>query len=279
MGTSSRVPAAERTLAVLRELARHPRPVGAAALARDLDLPRSTVYHLLAVLEREGFVVHLPEERRYGLGVAAFEIGSAYLRHDGIERLARPLLRVLADEVGGTAHLGVLDGRDVLYLGKEQGAEPAVLVTEIGVRLPAHLTASGRALLAHDPPAQLTARFGGLRVLGDRTGRGPTSPSALRRVLRAELARGWSDEDGEVSAGVSSVAAAAFDHAGRAVASVGVTRRDLGRPDPDESIVAAIRATAGRLTGASAAPHRARARAIVQGPDRPDPRLPARPTT
>jgi hypothetical protein len=91
------------------------------------------------------------EERRYGLGVAAFEVGSAYLRQDGLERLARPLLRELVDAVGGTAHLGVLDGRDVLYLGKEQGAEPAVLVTEVGVRLPAHLTASGRALLAHDP--------------------------------------------------------------------------------------------------------------------------------
>lgn len=248
VGASSRVPAAERTLAVLRELARHPRPVGAAALARDLDLPRSTVYHLLAVLEREGFVVHLPEERRYGLGVAAFEVGSAYLRHDGLERLARPLLRALVAEVGGTAHLGVLDGRDVLYLGKEQGAEPAVLVTEVGVRLPAHLTASGRALLAHDPPAQLTARFGGLRDLGDRTGRGPTTPSALRRVLRAERERGWASEDGEVTPGIASVAAATFDHAGRAVASVGVTRRASGDADAEE-VVAASRATAEALTG------------------------------
>jgi DNA-binding IclR family transcriptional regulator len=248
VGDSSHVPAAERTLALLRELARHPRPVGAAALARALDLPRSSVYHLLAVLEREGFVVHLPEERRYGLGVAAFEVGTAYLRHDGLERLARPLLRHLAGEVGGTAHLGVLDGRDVLYLGKEQGAEPAVLVTEVGVRLPAHLTATGRALLAHDPPSQLTARFGGLHDLGDRTGRGPRSWSALRRVLRAELARGWADEDGEVSVGVSSVAAAAFDHVGRAVASVAVTHRDRGRPVPDAAVVAAVRDTATRLT-------------------------------
>jgi DNA-binding IclR family transcriptional regulator len=244
MGTSSRVPAAERTLALLRVLARHPRPVGATQLARELDLPRSSVYHLLAVLEREGFVVHLPEEQRYGLGVAAFEVGSAYLRHDGLERLARPLLRALVAAVDGTAHLGVLDGRDVLYLGKEQGAEPAVLVTEIGIRLPAHLTASGRALLAHDPPAQLTARFGGLRELADRTGRGPRRLVDLRRVLTAEGGRGWSREDGEVTEGVGSVAAAAFDHAGRAVASIGVT----GRPAPDDAVATAVVATAARLT-------------------------------
>lgn len=245
MGTSSRVPAAERTLALLRALARHPRPVGAAQLARELDLPRSSVYHLLGVLEREGFVVHLPEEQRYGLGVAAFEVGSAYLRHDGLERLARPLLRELVDAVGGTAHLGVLDGRDVLYLGKEQGPEPAVLVTEIGVRLPAHLTASGRALLAHDTPAQLTARYGGLRELADRTGRGPQRLADLRRVLTTDRDRGWSREDGEVTEGVGSVAAAALDHAGRAVASIGVT----ARPAPGDDVAAAVVAMAARLTG------------------------------
>jgi DNA-binding IclR family transcriptional regulator len=197
------------------------------------------------VLGREGFVVHLPEEHRYGLGVAAFEVGSAYLRQDGLERLARPLLRELVGSVGGTVHLGVLDGRDVLYLGKEQGAEPAVLVTEIGVRLPAHLTASGRALLVHDGAAQLTARFGGLRELADRTGRGPRRLSELRRTLADDRARGWSREDGEVTEGVGSVAAAALDHTGRAVASVGVT----ARPAPDDEVAAAVLATAARLTG------------------------------
>jgi DNA-binding IclR family transcriptional regulator len=244
VGASSEVPAASRTLALLRALAGHARPVGAAQLARELGLPRSSLYHLLAVLEREGFVVHLPEEQRYGLGVAAFEVGSAYLRQAGLERLARPLLRELVAEVGGTAHLGVLDGRDVLYLGKEQGAEPAVLVTEVGVRLPAHLTASGRALLAHDPPAQLTARYGGLRELADRTGRGPQRLSELRGLLTTDRDRGWSREDGEVTEGVGSVAAAALDHAGRAVASIGVT----ARPAPDDATVAAVSRTAARLT-------------------------------
>jgi DNA-binding IclR family transcriptional regulator len=138
----------------------------------------------------------------------------------------------------------VLDGRDVLYLGKEQGAEPAVLVTEIGVRLPAHLTASGRALLALDPSAQLTARYGGLRELADRTGRGPHRLSELRRLLATDRDRGWSREDGEVTEGVGSVAAAALDHAGRAVASIGVT----ARPTPDDDAIAAVSRTAARLT-------------------------------
>ena len=55
-------PAATHALGVLKLLGAHAGPMPAAAIARDLGLPRSTVYHLLAVLRDEGFVVHLPEQ-------------------------------------------------------------------------------------------------------------------------------------------------------------------------------------------------------------------------
>ncbi|GGI07137.1 IclR family transcriptional regulator [Egicoccus halophilus] len=220
------VPGATRALAVLRYLASQPRPVPASAITRALELPRSTTYHLLAALERERFVTRLPEERRYALGVAAFEIGSAYLRHAGLERLARPLLATLVEQAGETGHLGVLDGRETLYLLEHRSPVGDVLVTDVGVRLPAHLTASGRALLSWLPRAQLTALFPTSAALSRRTDRGPGSLAALRRLLTADRARGWAEEDGEVTDGFASVAAAAFDHAARPVAAFAVTFRD-----------------------------------------------------
>src|SRR5439155_5468297 len=99
------VPALRRGLAVLRVLAVRG-PVSAAAIARELGLPRSSTYHLLTELESSGFVAHLAAERRYGLGIAAFELGSAYLRHDPLQRLAGPLLRKLVGQAGHTALLG-----------------------------------------------------------------------------------------------------------------------------------------------------------------------------
>ena len=51
-------------------------------LASRLGLPRSSAYHLLGVLIEAGFVVHYPEERGYGLGLGAFEIGTGYLRQE-----------------------------------------------------------------------------------------------------------------------------------------------------------------------------------------------------
>lgn len=219
----SKVPALTRAIGVLRSLAAHPGPVPAAVLARELQLPRSTVYHLLAVLEAEGLVVHLPEAQAYGLGVAVFELGSAYLRNDPLERLARPLLARLVEQVGHTAHLGVLHGRETLYLLKEQPRHAVPLVTDVGVRLPAHLTAVGRSMLAALPRAQVRALYPSRDAFVDRTGAGPATPSELRDLLAFERARGWSEEDGHITPGIASVAACVLDYGQRPTAAVGCT--------------------------------------------------------
>jgi DNA-binding IclR family transcriptional regulator len=227
MATSSDVPALRRGLAILGILAGRAGPVSAAVIARELDLPRSTTYHLLAELVAAGFATHLPEEQRYGLGVAAFELGSAYLRHDPLERLAGPLLRKLVDVVDRTAHLGILHGSELFYLIKERPSQPQTLVTDVGVRLPAHLTASGRAMLAHLPAAQVRALFPSAAGFVLRTGRGPRNLPELRRLLGDERRLGWAVEDGYVTAGFASVACPVFDHGGRPTAAISVTFRHV----------------------------------------------------
>ncbi|HZO64838.1 MAG TPA: IclR family transcriptional regulator [Kribbellaceae bacterium] len=239
------VPAASRALRVLRFLAEQPGPVPMERIAAAVRLPRSSTYHLLKAMIDEGFVTHLAEERRYGLGVAAFETGSAYLRHDPLERLARPLLVQLVADVGHTAHLGVLHGRELLYLLKEQPPHPATIVTDVGVRLPATLTASGRALLAGLPAAQVRALFPGPDAFVDRTGRGPHTLVELRRALAEERRQGYAMEDSHISEGFASVAVAAYDHTRRPVAAFSVTF-------PAEAVGPGERAELARRTGAAA---------------------------
>jgi DNA-binding IclR family transcriptional regulator len=221
--------AAVRALALLRELAGAAGPLPAATLATRLGLPRSSTYHLLAVLAAEGFVVHYPEEGRWGLGVAAFELGAAYLRHEPLERLGQPLVSRLAHEAGmvapAVAHLGVLHGRETVYLLREATAAPVTVVVDVGVRLPAALTASGRCQLALLSGAQVRALFPDRGAFVDRTGRGPTSLTALNATLREEGRRGWAEEDGHVVDGYASVAVAAVDRTGRPAASIGLTFR------------------------------------------------------
>ncbi|WP_069164107.1 IclR family transcriptional regulator [Nocardia altamirensis] len=252
MGTSSDVPALRRGLAVLQLLAGRAGPISASTIARELDLPRSTTYHLLGELEAARFVTRLPSERRYGLGIAAFELGSAYLRHDPLERLAGPLLRELVEEVGHNAHLGVLHGNELLYLIKERPVRPETLVTGVGVRLPAHLTACGRAILAHLPAAQIRALFPSASSFVRRTERGPNSLAALRSVLATELRRGWACEDGHVTPGYASVGYPVFDHNQRPIAAISVTLRHhcetIPCPADWAPLAVRVRATADSLT-------------------------------
>ena len=216
-------PAARQALAVLRLLARHTEPVPASALARDLGLPRSSVYHLLTVLCDQGFVVHLADERRYGLGVAAFELGSAYGRQAPLQRLARQLLVRLVDATRHNAHLAVLHGRDVLYVIEERAPGRPPLVTDVGVRLPSQLTASGLAMLASLPPQQVRALFPSRDAFVQRHGVGPTTLAGLRSVLSRVRRDGFAVEDGTVTPDFASVAAPVLDHVGHPVAGIAVT--------------------------------------------------------
>lgn len=241
------VPAADQTLRILRHLARRPSPIAATALARDLGIPRSTVYHLLSTLEEHGFVVHLPQERRWGLGTSAFELAGGYARQEPLARLGRPILAALADRIGESAHLAVMSGRDVLYIVEERAVRRPALVTDVGVRLPAHLTATGRAMLASLPRPQVRALYPDTASFTDRTGRGPARPAELRELLREVRQAGIASEDGEVTPGFRSVAAAVHDHAGWPVAAVAVTWEGERASDPAAEVRGAARTLQGRL--------------------------------
>lgn len=241
------VPAASKAMRVLKFLASQPDPVPLERVMRACDLPRSTAYHLMAAMAEEGFVTHLADERRYGLGVAAFEVGSGYTRQAPLQRLARRPLATLADKVGESAHLAVPHGRDVLYVIEERAPGRPPLITDVGVRLPAHLTASGRAILAALPPAQVRALYPDKEAFVGRTGLGPTNLSALRTVLTETRQRGYAVEDGEVTPGLASIAAAVLDHNDLPLAGLAVTYP----VDADADIAAiadAVRATAAALS-------------------------------
>lgn len=239
------VPALRRGLHVLHLLASRPSPLSASAVARELGIARSSAYEILGELVAAGFAVHLPDVRRWGLGVSSFEIGSAYLRHEPLERVGRPVVRRLAaaaadldPTVGATAHLGVLHGGQMLYLLKDRrGPFGPTLVTDVGVRLPAPLTATGLSLLAGLPATQIRALFPGPDSFVLRTGRGPSTPAGLRSTLAGVVRRGWAVERGLVTAGTASVAAAALDHRGHPLAAVGVTvQHDCEDPDSDDGM-------------------------------------------
>ncbi|MFT4234081.1 MAG: IclR family transcriptional regulator [Microbacterium sp.] len=244
-----RVPALRHGIAILRHLASSPTPISAGAIVRRLGIPRSSTYQLLKVLIDEGLVVHIPEAQGYALGVGVFELGSAYVRHQPVENLARPLITKLVAQIGQTVHLGILHAHEALYLLKEQPPRPAPLVTEVGVRLPAHLTATGRALLSGLPGDQVTALFASPGMFTDRTGVGPHTLRQLKALLAVERRQGYSLESSSVTEGVTCIASASLDHNDFPVASIATSFHTASVPEEQwPSLTAQVIRTANALT-------------------------------
>ena len=252
MAESSTSPAVGRALDILTYLAHRTGTVTASAIVRDLELPRSSAYHILTVLAERGFVVYVPEARGYALGAAAYRLTSAYEAHEPLERLARPVMASAAAKLGMVVHLGILRGANTYYLLKEHppttGDLEPTLVTAVGVLLPAHLTANGRAILAQLGGDNIRALY---RRPGDfvsRTGRGPRSVAELLAELDAEQRQGWSEEVELVTAGLRSVGVCIFDLHAQPLAALSCTWRSRIAARDRDPIVDVLRAGASEIT-------------------------------
>lgn len=250
----TKTPAARNTLRVLKLLASRKSPTPAAMVATLLQLPRSSVYQLLTEMVEQGFATHYPKEQAYGLGLSAFELSSAYTRQEPLARLGAPLVAQLVDQVGESAHLAVLHGADVLYIVEERAKSRPSLVTDVGVRLPSHLTASGRAILSKLPKSQVRALY---PRAGDFISRGPTASTitdyaSLRRELLLAEERGYAIEEGDVTPDFHSLAVAIVDSSNWPVAALAVTflagNTGTGEPERHQRILSSLRDTAELLS-------------------------------
>lgn len=235
------MPAARNTLSILALLSRIDVPISAARIRAELELPRSTTYHLLAELVDAGFVVHLPENQTYGLGLAAYAMASAYTTQQPLVKAATRYLDEAAALVGGSGHLSRLAGTEIVYLQERRAPGAVSLVTEVGVRLDALKTASGRIMLAYLPKAEARAAF----TLAGAAG----TFSEFRHRLDAARRNGWDLECEEISKGQSSVGVAILDHLQRPAAALAVTYRTDSVDDKRRAVlVESLRAAAAAIS-------------------------------
>ena len=192
-------------------------------LARECDIPKSSTHHLLNMMLDHHFVTYYEEEHAWGLGVASFEIGASYLRSRPLQRLGRQRLVALTTQTRKTSHLAILHGVDVLYIDKEEPPRDVPrLITEVGVRLPAHLTSVGIAILANLPTQQVRALYDN-RQFVNRTGVGPRDLRDLLPILERVRELGYAYDMQMTTPGVCCVAAPVFARDGQPTAALGIT--------------------------------------------------------
>src|SRR5262249_44948685 len=124
-------------------------------VAGSLGVAHSTAHRLLAMLIHHDFVRQDENLRTYRAGSALLDLGFAAVRNMDIRTLARPILADLAANVDETVHLAQLEGGHIRYLAAAECRRPLRVADRTGQLLPAHLTATGKAILADLTPAQL----------------------------------------------------------------------------------------------------------------------------
>jgi DNA-binding IclR family transcriptional regulator len=231
-----------RALRILDLLARSEKPLSLSKIVDELDLPKSTAHGIVRSLVQESFV-DLHEPTSYAIGLRTFEVGSAYLRQIGPVGVVAAELVTLTRTLNVTSHYALLDGADAVYLCKEDPPGLGVqLASSIGARLPAHLTAVGKACLAWLDDAVITDHVG---PLAD----GETLDEVLEG-LRCELSEvrrlGYSTDVGQVAAGVQCVAAPVFDMS-RPRGAIGVSYL-VGAPLTRDQVVAEVLGAANKAS-------------------------------
>lgn len=237
-GTSYSVPPVHRAFRLLRHIAGGARCSNASATARELGINRTTLIRLLHTLEAERMIETQDEGLSWQLGPGMIALAADALKSRDVVRVAQPVMARLVIRLGLSAHMGILEGTEIIYLLRETPNSHLVSNVREGSRLPAHATTIGRILLGALPEGELERRYAGLD-LSTFTDKTATSLQALSAQIRADAARGVAWSSGNFERGIGSCAAAIYDHQGRAVAGLNVTGPE-GQFQPDTPLAAQI---------------------------------------
>jgi DNA-binding IclR family transcriptional regulator len=225
------VPALARALTLLERLARQREPMSLARLAADLQLPKSSVHALCNTLLTFGYL-RRQRDGSYLVGPRVLHLAEAFVASTDAAREFNEMWIEAGKGPEETVVLSVVDGLETVYVAVCNSARPLGLSFNVGMRLPAYLTGTGKAVLAWQDP-RVVRKLVGRKSLALLTGQGPRTADELLKELALIRARGWSMDDQAAREGVASIAAPVFDVSGNVVAGVGIcvnkTRLDKGQ--------------------------------------------------
>ncbi|MEO0386440.1 MAG: IclR family transcriptional regulator [Pseudomonadota bacterium] len=217
------VPGLLRGLAALRAFTPDRTEMTLNEIATAVGVSKSAVFRTVHTLAEAGYLLPVQNNAAYKLGPAVVRLAYGY--HAGRELLeaATPTLEALRDHIDWSTHLGVLDGRQILYLLRFAATGGLTSLVHVGSRLPAASTSMGRLLLCHKSPEFIQRLYA------------EAEPGTAAHVLHRR------DQDaerevvvsvGNFESGLCSVAAPVHDISGDVVAAISVTRMCDAVPDP-----------------------------------------------
>lgn len=241
----STIQSVERAFSVLRALAVAPR--GVSEIAREVDLPKSTVSRLLATMEKLG-VVDRTVDADYRLGAGLRELAGAVDGAVALASAARPHLERLSAVLGEASGLSLPEGFTSVYVAQVESPAPVQIRDYTGQSLPLHVGPAGLVFMSEMPAPQVDEYLE--RALAAPTPFTVVDPELIRKRLASIREDGhcWIHE--EFAEGINSVAAPVRDENGRIFATVSVHGPSYRFPQVGQSadVARAVKLAARRLS-------------------------------
>jgi len=211
----------KKAFLLLQVLAENGRPMSAPDLGVQLGMTRQTIHRLLQQLEAIGMVRRSIERERFEVGPALAELGLNSLITNQTAKFRRAVMEQLVEKIGETCNLAILDGHEIVYVDRVECNWPLRRIIEVGSRMPAYCTASGKLLLAHLPARTLEQYLSSV-TLERFTDTTWTDPDRFRQHLAQIRHQGYSINDGEDLEGLLGVSVPVCDPSGRLLAGLAI---------------------------------------------------------
>jgi DNA-binding IclR family transcriptional regulator len=212
----------QKAIALLRATASSTDGASVSALARAAGLPRATALRLIQTMEREGFLLRVPQADRVLLGPELIRLARQVDMGTLLREVAGARLGELCEAVRETVTLSVVapdGGLDLVY--QVDGPHHLVPRSWLGLRLPLHASSSGKLLLSTYDEERLE-RF--LRdPLPALTPHTITSRRALHQELEQIRARGYATTVDELEEGLAGVSVGMSGESGALVGVINVS--------------------------------------------------------
>lgn len=212
------VQSVDRAISVLEILAQQGE-AGVSDVAAEIDVHKSTAFRLLGALESRGLVEQAGERGKYRLGFGIVRLAGAVTGRIDITQQGRPVCERLAEEMGETVNIAVMQEHFAINLFQVRGPAAVAAHNWVGQLTPLHATSSGKILLAHLPSkerAELLAQTG-LKKMTPRTLTGKTK---LEKNLADVREHGYSWTLEELELGLHAMAAPVRNRDGEVIAAL-----------------------------------------------------------
>ncbi|MBF8257655.1 MAG: IclR family transcriptional regulator [Actinobacteria bacterium] len=208
-------------LDVLEEFRGEMDELGVTELSKKLKLHKNNVFRILATLQSRNYIEQNRTNDNYRLGIKCLELGQTFIHQRGLLKQAQPILSELAESSAETSYISIIRGNEVVYLDAVETTSTVRVVSRVGLHMPVHATAAGKALIAFDSEEELRRRFHS--ELPRFTKNTITSSEEILNVLGVVREKEYAIDQEEFEDGLCCIASPVRDYTRKVIAALSVS--------------------------------------------------------